>query len=178
MAVMSVSRLNTAGYPLRICAGYPAFPAPPGPQGLSYAETMKRIEPLIGLSREHHASLVLAKRCIETAQTGETSAINALCRSINEQFEATWEKHFREEEDRIFPAAVKCYPQLGALCQNLIDEHEQMRTYNKQMKQGNCLALEPFGELLRAHTRKEERQLFDVINKRLFSAQVARISST
>ncbi|MEE9352005.1 MAG: hemerythrin domain-containing protein [Thiotrichaceae bacterium] len=138
---------------------------------------MKRIEYLIKLSREHHISLVLAKRCVDVATGQDQQEIKILCASIVEEFPETWEKHFLTEEQSVLPVVMQFYPDLQELCHSLTDEHQQMRKMYEQMKEGDTTILKQFGELLRAHTRKEERELFPNINTPLFVEQATTLLS-
>ena len=124
---------------------------------------MKRKEQLIRLSKDHHQSLVLAKKCINTHASNDADLIALLCQSIVESFDAVWEKHFAIEEEGVFKQAAAYSDQLNALCQQLIDEHQQLRSLKENMARGDYSCLGEFGEILKRHTRVEERELFPLV---------------
>jgi hemerythrin-like domain-containing protein len=76
--------------------------------------------------------------------------------------------HFAAEEKVLFPAAQR-FPELAALVEELSAEHERLRNYFLNAEQGtmNHGELEMFAKLLSVHIRKEERQLFESMQKRM-----------
>lgn len=116
---------------------------------------MKRSPLLLQLSREHHAALKLARRA-QAAQ--EASAQRQFMRDLVAHWNNELLPHFAEEE-RLLP------PQLDgsgkqALSAQLLSEHAQLRDLAARILGGETAALEPFGRLLAAHVRFEERILF------------------
>ncbi len=137
---------------------------------------MKRIEQLQNLSREHHQSLTLAQQAVKTSDSGNETAIAALCRSIVEDYPQVWMAHFKVEEDTIF----SLFPgeddsEISRLCVLLQQEHRQMDGYYEQMKQGDYTVLGDFGVLLKKHTRMEERQLFPLLEKAMTAEQLEQV---
>lgn len=65
--------------------------------------------------------------------------------------------HFATEE-RELPATV--IPVAPELILRLFEEHAQLRTLLARIETGDLAALPAFGELLAAHVRFEERELF------------------
>jgi hemerythrin-like domain-containing protein len=76
--------------------------------------------------------------------------------------------HFAAEEKILFPAARR-FPELAALVEELSREHERLREYFGRAEQGtmNQGEMQAFATLLSGHIRKEERQLFEAIQKRM-----------
>jgi len=139
---------------------------------------MKRSPELIPLSKEHHESLVLAKKCQRTAAAGNHDDIEQLCQQITQTFPDKWEQHFRCEETGIFTLAEAHGGEMASLCQQLKEEHDRLRDIYRAMKGGDCSGLEAFGELLQTHTRKEERQLFPLIEASFSDEQLkSRLAS-
>lgn len=136
---------------------------------------MKRLAELVDLSREHHQSLKLARRCLDTLETGNNEQIEHLCREIADQFDHTWERHFRHEEETIFQLTAAMSGRIRQLSEQLLAEHQRMRDMATRMKDGDCSPLQAFGELLRDHTRLEERELFPLVEKQFTPEQLARI---
>lgn len=116
---------------------------------------MKRSFPLVQLSREHHTALVLAKHA-RTCATNPAGAA-ALRQRIMAEHTADLLDHFATEERELPGALVPVAPELIL---RLFEEHTQLRTLLKRIETGDLTALPPFGELLAAHVRFEERELF------------------
>lgn len=136
---------------------------------------MKRAAELGNLSREHHQSLRLARRCLDTLARGDTGEIERLCRDIADSFDDTWERHFRNEEQTIFSITATLGGRIRELGERLAKEHQQMREMARRMKSGDCSQLRAFGELLRDHTRLEERELFPLVEEQFTPDQMAEI---
>ena len=129
---------------------------------------MKRSLALRQLSREHHTALSLALRI---AKATEPAAQTALLASVPPLFRGELDPHFQEEERSLLPqlaAAGKT-----ALVARTLDEHAQMRSLATAIAAGDTAALAPFGELLQAHVRFEERELFAVAERLLFAGDAA-----
>ncbi len=155
---------------------------------------MKRIEQLQPLSKEHHLSLLLAQKAIKTARSGDSDLITTLCQEIINDYDALWRVHFQIEEDSIFlliknkahnnldPKTKKNLIDATQLCKQLSQEHLTMNHYYEQMKsKGNdnlATLLEQFGELLKEHTRTEERLLFPLLDTLLNSEELKQIYQT
>ncbi len=137
---------------------------------------MKRRPELIPLSKEHHESLVLAKKCQRTAAAGKRGDIALLCQQIVRTFSGKWEQHFRSEETGIFSLAEACGGEMAILCGQLRQEHDRLREIHRAMKGGDCSGLNAFGELLQTHTRKEERELFPLLEAS-FSDEQLRLAT-
>lgn len=131
-------------------------------------KSMKRSEQLAPLSREHHQSLVLAKKCIDISHSNDKALITAQCQLIVRTFDVIWESHFTIEEHTLFPLASSYNNQLKFLCDDLIKQHRSLRDIKQQMQQGNYSNLQSFGSILKTHTRTEERELFPKVEQ-LFS---------
>jgi hemerythrin-like domain-containing protein len=125
---------------------------------------MKRHPSLIALSREHHAALSLANRVKKAALAGDAAHIEAVRGEVVARFEAELAPHFAEEELNLLPRLAA----LGeaALVARTLDEHRALRALVRRLaapaaiaETGDCLA--EFGNLLAAHVRFEERELFE-----------------
>jgi len=136
---------------------------------------MKRIKQLQPLSMEHHLSLSLAARAIKTASTGDPAAIQTLCENIIEDYGKIWSKHFDNEEQFIFIPYAQRSAEIQRLCQQLTQEHRRFDDYIEKMQSGNYHVLLEFGELLKSHTRLEERELFPLITEVLAQQELDEI---
>ncbi|MCU7939773.1 MAG: hemerythrin domain-containing protein [gamma proteobacterium symbiont of Bathyaustriella thionipta] len=135
---------------------------------------MKRLEQIQPLSREHHLSLLLAQKAIKMSADGQEDAIARLCQEIVSEYPDVWQVHFHIEEDSIFSHvknrqhnAQPKEREVAQLCEQLQQEHLTMTAYYQQMKSGDYTILGDFGELLKQHTRTEERQLFPLLDELL-----------
>jgi mannose-6-phosphate isomerase-like protein (cupin superfamily) len=81
-------------------------------------------------------------------------------------------RHFREEEELVFPSVVDCEEARELLVQALL-EHQRLHALEAQLRQqlagGESVAglMRQLGELLEAHVRLEERRFFPVIEQLL-----------
>ena len=136
---------------------------------------MKRIEQLRSLSKEHHLSLVLASKALKATKSGDKTAVEQLCQQVSDEFDSRWDEHFKKEEQTIFSIIEEKYKNLLAeenveLHIKLRNQHDQMRNMADEMKKGRIDQLAEFGQLLKDHTRLEERVLFPLISA-LFTAK-------
>ena len=150
---------------------------------------MKRIEQLQPLSKEHHLSLVLAQKAIKVSAGGKEDAIAKLCQEIVNEYPDVWQVHFQIEEESIFQFINKRYKSSNndtqqkemdavQLCQQLQQEHLTMNGYYQQMKSGDYTILGEFGELLKQHTRTEERLLFPLLDEILNTEELDSVYQT
>lgn len=129
---------------------------------------MKRSLALRQLSREHHTALSLALRI---AKATDPAAQAALLARVPPLFRGELEPHFQEEERSLLPQLAAAGE--TALVARTLDEHAQMRALAAAIAAGDATALAPFGTLLQAHVRFEERELFVVAEQRLFADDAA-----
>jgi hemerythrin-like domain-containing protein len=125
---------------------------------------MKRDPSLLALSREHHAALSLANRLKKAVLSGDQLRIEEARGDVVVRFATELEPHFAEEELTLLPRLAT----LGeiALVERTLDEHRSLRALVRKLADpaatqavGACLA--EFGDLLTAHVRFEERELFE-----------------
>jgi len=98
-------------------------------------------------------------------------------------FHAFFEKdllpHFAKEEI-IFSFIIKNLPELSGLASELSQEHDYMRkfqhiTYDIRKEEEIKVQLNEFGIMLEKHIRKEERVLFEQLQKKLSEEQLGEI---
>ena len=125
---------------------------------------MLRDPSLIPLSRQHHNALSL---CILTRRSlaGDASPENLgkLAQRVVDRYELELMNHFEIEEQVLFPLC-------GAdpLVAELVAEHRALEGLVERVRQSPTAALlEEFCELLRAHVRREEAQLFEQVQSSL-----------
>lgn len=125
---------------------------------------MKRSTILQPFSREHHHALVLAKACERAASSGDAPTIEASCTKVLQAFGDELEAHFQTEERLVLPSLQ---PDQQALLQRTESDHVQLRALQARIRQNDPSALSEFGQLLAAHVRFEERELFPAYEQTL-----------
>jgi hypothetical protein len=119
---------------------------------------MKRHGQLLELSRDHHAALVLAVHAQRAAASGESEAVAAAAADCRDAFDAELDAHFALEENDLLPLLLAAGE--GRLAQRLTSEHARLRGLRSQLREPDAVALRAFGEVLTAHVRFEEREMF------------------
>lgn len=120
---------------------------------------MKRHPALLQLSREHHTALKLALDCRKARESADGAAEAALLARIPGLFAAELEPHFQCEETDLLPQLEAVGE--TALVRRTLEEHRELRRLVACLGRGEAAALLPFAELLQAHVRFEERELFE-----------------
>ncbi len=131
---------------------------------------MLRDKSLIPLSHQHQRALALCVR-IDRAQPISGADLNAWQVEIEQLAAQEIKIHFAAEERIIFPLARR-FPELVPVVDDLERDHARLREYfseaeARRMSAGSLLS---FAQDLAAHIRKEERQLFEGM-QRVMSAQ-------
>ncbi len=127
---------------------------------------MKRAEQLQDLSREHHQSLVMAKRIAEVAENGSDEELLAAIEKVKDYYETELEIHFQHEERTVFAPIYKEYKEHIGLASGLLKEHGAIRLLIPTLNLDNARdGLAGFAEVLKNHTRVEERELFPIIEE-------------
>jgi hemerythrin-like domain-containing protein len=136
---------------------------------------MLRDPNLVPLSRQHQHALALCVR-INRAALANDIEVKAWQAEIQQHFEQEIQYHFAAEEAFLFPAA-RHYPELIPLVDELLVEHEQLRHYFVQSASASLdgEGIRQFGNTLSGHIRKEERQLFEGLQKRMAAEALLKI---
>jgi len=134
---------------------------------------MKRAQELKALSRDHHQGLVLAKRAMEAAQ--EYKPAKMVWAEVTMHFSEVLEPHFQIEEKTL----VEPLRAAGetSLVDRLETEHAQWRDFFQPGQTRGYEELKAFGELLQAHIRFEERELFEVAQEKLSQEQLDEVEA-
>lgn len=139
---------------------------------------MKRSPKLLQLSREHHTALVLAKRAQRLGK-GQPSAAQAFMSEVPQVFARELEPHFQVEEIALLSALREAGPAdavVGMVERTLI-EHAALRELAQRIAEQDFASLAAFGELLDAHVRFEERELFNLAESLLSPEALARVDA-
>jgi len=136
-------------------------------------KNMKRSEQLLKLSREHHGSLVMAKKIALIAEEGTDQALMEALEAVKAYYDDELEEHFQHEERTIFAPIFRQYPELKEMATVLLKEHGFIRLLIPKMT-GETVKqdLADFALVLKNHTRMEERELFPIIEKSFSDEQM------
>jgi hemerythrin-like domain-containing protein len=136
---------------------------------------MLRDQNLIPLSRQHQHALALCVRLDRAFRAGEID-LDAWQAEIQQQFESEIGVHFAAEEKELFPAAMR-FHDLKTLVDELLAEHIFLRDCfsRASARRLDQQSLLDFGEKLALHIRKEERQLFEGMQKVMNSQELAAL---
>jgi quercetin dioxygenase-like cupin family protein/hemerythrin len=136
---------------------------------------MKRHRALVPLSNDHHHALVEARRLRRAAGgSGSRSAVADFLRF----FAADTVRHFREEEEMLFPFVVGFGEAREPLVRALLEHqrlHALVRELDEEVERDAPTAktMRELGELLEGHIRHEERLLFPLIERLLEDSGLA-----
>jgi hypothetical protein len=119
---------------------------------------MPRIGALLSLSREHHASLVVARDARRAASTKDPAALSAAVERIESHWRALLVWHFKLEERLL--EAVEGTLDAEAIARILAEHEELRRLACNTCELAPLERLRRFGELLGSHVRYEERVVF------------------
>jgi hemerythrin-like domain-containing protein len=126
---------------------------------------MLRDKNLVPLSRQHQHALALCVR-IDRASPVMNIDLSAWQVEITQHFQHEIGFHFAAEEQVLFPAARR-FTELVPLVEELVADHAALRESFAKAAAGTMEAadLSEFGQRMSAHIRKEERQLFEGMQK-------------
>ena len=138
---------------------------------------MLRDSNLIPLSRQHQHALALCVRLNRAVQAGQVD-LEAWQIEIQQLFETEIGTHFEAEEKEMFPAAAR-FPEMQALVTELLAEHVLLRHCFSQAAARSLDEenLRTLGEKLANHIRKEERQLFEGMQKLMSPQELGTIGA-
>lgn len=129
---------------------------------------MKRHESLVPLSREHHDGLILAQLIKKNAPMyrGLPQSIEEKVRYAKQFYQYDILKHFEKEEQmlkKIRPISA----QLSAAADTIEFEHKKLHELFSALSLPGDKEeqLHEAGVMLEAHIRKEEREIFPLIEK-------------
>jgi iron-sulfur cluster repair protein YtfE (RIC family) len=139
---------------------------------------MKRHEAIAPLSRDHHASLILAQLLKKNAPAykglPETPADKATY--AQELFQKSIQRHF-EEEEAMLDLVTDGNVELIAITKEIKSEHKELTVLFHALKTATDLTgtLDTLGVALEKHIRKEERILFPLLQLHCSDEQFQQI---
>jgi hemerythrin-like domain-containing protein len=131
----------------------------------------KRRDALIPLTHDHHHALVRARALISVASESDDAARTHAAESFIRFYRNDTLLHFHEEEEVLFPKLLEYVEEVPEeLARVLIDHvriHGMVARLQERLPSGapDGRSLRELGELLRAHVRLEENQLFPLIER-------------
>lgn len=136
---------------------------------------MKRHLSLVPLSHDHHDALVVAQGLILGRSPAPRSDWPTDRRTQVDRvvafFAQTLRSHFEVEEAHLFPAVVAHLPGAANLVGQLLDEHKAIRKRIREMEQNPTTDLDvrlpALGRLLEMQVRREERVLFEMMQREM-----------
>lgn len=130
---------------------------------------MKRHSALIRLSKDHHQALLLAQvlMMIDKAYKGYPTDTRGKADYTISFFNIELIKHFKIEEEVLFQHVKNLDPELDELINEISAEHKnfyELIEIIRNNRESSEILME-FGKFLESHIRKEERVLFEMIQK-------------
>lgn len=142
---------------------------------------MKRHPSLAHLSREHHGALILARLLQKNAPAynGLPADIAGKAMYALKFYKEKLVKHF-EEEEKVLHLATGINGPLDLLIQTIFREHQELHAAFKLITNHPDLSahLDELGKALEIHIRKEERQLFPLIERSCGEELLAAIDAS
>ncbi|MDP4192289.1 MAG: hemerythrin domain-containing protein [Bacteroidota bacterium] len=131
---------------------------------------MKRNKTLIPLSHDHHHGLLLAQMLRKNALEYRTlpNLPDQKAKYAIDFFYSDLIKHFRLEEDILYPFVKGLDRSLDEMFIEIISEHKKIEEYINKLKNNNEIIeiidiMDTLGKLLESHIRKEEKIVFPKI---------------
>lgn len=126
-----------------------------------------RHKSIIGLSHDHHHGLVLAQLIKKNApqyQNLPNDTEGKISYTIN-AYEKELLPHFKKEEEYLFPVVKGKTEKTDKLIDELLDEHKIITNLVLRLQSDNDKEelLYELGNILTNHIRKEERELFAML---------------
>lgn len=132
---------------------------------------MKRSPALTPLSRDHHQALAIAQR-LRRAEDAEQAT---------RDFDTFWgehgREHFRIEEEVLLPTWAVLGRADASHVARIAAEHLEIRAAVLDLERPDLERLRRLGELLQAHVRYEERELFPLIEDDLDPPALGRLAA-
>jgi iron-sulfur cluster repair protein YtfE (RIC family) len=142
---------------------------------------MKRHPALYVLSHDHHQGLILAQQIKKGAPQykGMPTTVEEKKDYTISFFKTELVKHFKAEEEILFPAVEGKSAEVDKLINEIISEHRKMESLVGDLEKTDQLenVLDELGNLLEKHIRKEERELFVEIENLLSETELNSISN-
>lgn len=141
---------------------------------------MKRHPALYTLSHDHHQGLILAQQLKKGAPQykGMPATIEGKKEFAISFYNTELVRHFEDEEKILFPSSSGRTEEIDRLISEIISEHRRMERLINALENTDDLesTMDELGWLLEKHIRKEERELFVEIEKKMSDSELNSIS--
>jgi iron-sulfur cluster repair protein YtfE (RIC family) len=142
---------------------------------------MKRNKNLVLLSHDHYHGLSLANLIRKNAPVFSKlpNDIPGKLRYTLDKYDNELEQHFAEEEDILFLLAEGKSLEIDKLIEEVLEEHAVIRDIIFRLREGVDVEedLDHLGSILERHIRKEERQLFGMIEEALTEEELEELGN-
>jgi iron-sulfur cluster repair protein YtfE (RIC family) len=131
---------------------------------------IKRHKALQSLSHDHHYGLILAQLSKKSspAYPDLPKSLGAKIEYAIAFFYDELVPHFRKEENILFPLVKGRNEMIDEIINKIVDEHKQIKSLVALLDEKSSEdVLDEIGCLLESHIRKEERELFKLIQEEL-----------
>ena len=129
---------------------------------------MKRHPALIPLSREHHGALILARLLQKDAPVykGLPTDTQGKAEYAYKFYQEELVKHF-EDEERVLKLVTGVESNLDLMIKTIYHEHQELHELFQSIANHPDLSshLDQIGKTLETHIRKEERELFPLMQE-------------
>jgi iron-sulfur cluster repair protein YtfE (RIC family) len=132
---------------------------------------MTRHPSLVPLSHDHHHGLALALRCRKQAlgqiRPMGVEGLRERAKEFHVFFSSNLVRHFRAEEEILFPLISSLVPESQAIIDRLLKDHDEIRAASNRLESERAAGkiLFDLGDLLERHIRTEERELFPLFER-------------
>lgn len=142
---------------------------------------MKRQKALHSLSHDHHQGLILAQliKAGSPEYKGLPTTLEGKKEYTLKSFTEDLVPHFAKEEEVLFPLAKNKSQKIGDIVDELISQHKQIYSLIDRIKESDSIEgdLDELGKMLEMHIRKEERELFQEIQKFLTEDELTKLEN-
>ena len=141
---------------------------------------MRRHPALRPLSHDHHHGLVEARR-LRQAADGELAARREAAATFLRFYSSETIRHFREEEEALFPLLVEQPDPADHLLIRALREHQRLHALVERLDRAAAAGdprpelMRELGELLDSHIRFEERTLFPFVESTVAEERLGRL---
>ncbi len=139
---------------------------------------MLRNKNLIPLSHQHQHALAFCVRIDKALANPAAMETAAIQQEITRLYETELASHFEAEERFLFPAAEQL-EEMASLVDELRIEHGLLRRGVKRAEARDLTTsdIQVFAASLSAHIRKEERELFEAVQRGLAPEELERVGA-
>jgi hemerythrin-like domain-containing protein len=141
---------------------------------------MKRHSSLVSLSRDHHAALILSRLLQKDAPAYKTLPTSSEGKAVYafKFYNDELIKQF-EQEEKVLSLVIGTNKNMDILIHSIFAEHKQLQLLFKSMEGHADLKtlLNETGVLLEKHIRKEERELFPMMQELCSEDQLTAIEN-